>query len=259
MPDDRTFERVAADHAGQGEDSSARLSLAALGTGFLAVAAMVLVLTWAGPSDGGEDPGPGAGAAVAAPSAPTESAATPVARTGANTRLTRCIEAERMLQGPLDAARPALDQWAVHVDAMDRLVAGEITRRQAVRSWKRSRHGVQRKVEAFRTAETVLRQGHGVDCPRPDLLAPGSRALPGCARQVALDVRVLRTARESVEMWEHHVHQMDMLRRGELTPQRATRMWLRMWRRGQRDLADYREAVRRARQAPGCDAGALTP
>lgn len=245
------------DHPGQGEESTARLSVAALGTGFLAVAAMVLVLTWAGPSDGGEDPGPGA--AVAVSSAPTESAATPVSRTGANTRLARCVEAERMLQGPLDAARPALDQWAVHVDAMDRLVAGDITRRQAVRSWKRSRQGVQRKVEAFRAAETGLRQGHGVDCPRPDLLAPGSRALPACARQVALEVRVLRTARESIEMWEHHVHQMDMLRHGDLTPQRATRLWLRTWRRGQRDLADYREAVRGARQAAGCDAGALTP
>jgi hypothetical protein len=259
MPDDRNLERVPADRAGQGEGSSARLSLAALGTGFLTVAAMVLVLAWAGPSDGGEEPGSGAGASVAVSSAPTESAATPVSRTVANTRLTRCVEAVRMLQGPLDAARPALDRWAVHVDAMDRLVAGEITHRQAVRSWKRSRQGVQRKVEAFRRAETALRQGHGVDCPRPDLLAPGSRALPACARRVALEVRVLRTARESIELWEHHVHQMDRLRLGELAPQRASRLWLRMWRRGQRDLADYREAVRRTRQEAGCDAGAPTP
>ena len=44
MPDDRNLERMPADHAGQGEDSSARLSVAALGTGFLTVAAMVLVL-----------------------------------------------------------------------------------------------------------------------------------------------------------------------------------------------------------------------
>lgn len=245
------------DHPGQGEESTARLSVAALGTGFLAVAAMVLVLMWAGPSDGGDDPGPGGGVSVAVASAPTESAATPVSRTGANTRLARCVEAARMLQGPLDAARPALDQWAVHVHAMDRLVAGDITRRQAVRSWKRSRQGVQRRVEAFRAAETGLREGHGVDCPRPDLLAPGSRALPACARQVALEVRVLRTARVSIAMWEHHVHQMDMLRHGDLTPRRAARLWLRMWRSGQRDLADYREAVRGARQTTSCDTDAV--
>jgi hypothetical protein len=73
---------------------------------------------------------------------------------------------------------------------------------------------------------------------------------------VAVQVRVLRTARISVDMWEHHVHQMDMLRLGELTPERATRLWLKMWQTGQRDLADYREAVRRERQETACDTGA---
>ena len=37
---------------------------------------------------------------------------------------------------------------------------------------------------------------------------------------------------------------MDMLRMGMLSPEKATAMWLSMWRRGVRDLDAYRAAAR---------------
>lgn len=235
-----------------------RVSASAIGTGFVVVATMVLVLAWAGFSRAPQDGPPAGGSAtdLAAEAAPSESpvaASTP--RSGMNTRLARCRRAVATLRAPLEAARPAMHQWAVHVRTMNRLVDGEISLRRATASWNRTRVGARRRVEEFRSAETALRDD-GVDCPRSDLLAPGARALPACAQRVDAEVRVLRSAQESLATWEHHVHQMEMLRLGETSAGRASRRWARTWRRGQRDLATYRAAVRGARQVGGCEAGA---
>lgn len=169
----------------------------------------------------------------------------------AATRLSRCAEAVRTLDGPLGAARPSLDQWAVHVGAMNQLVVGEITLQQATDFWNRTRLGAQRRVAEFRDAVDALRR-RGVDCPSPDLLAPGARALPGCARQVEAKVRTLRAATTSIDTWDRHVRHMDMMRLGELSPEVATRMWLSMWKEGVRDLDTYRSAAREARRLVGC-------
>jgi hypothetical protein len=174
----------------------------------------------------------------------------PADRPAAN-RLSRCASAVQVLDGTLGAARPALDQWAVHVGAMNKLVVGEITLQQATEFWERTRLGAQRAVEGFRDAMSTLRR-RGLDCPSPELLGRGARALPGCARQVEAEVRVLRTAGTAIDTWEHHVHQMDMLRLGEITPEEATRMWLSMWQQGVRDLDAYRSADRDARRLDGC-------
>ena len=232
-----------------------RVSAAAIGTGFLVVATVVLLLAWTGFNKSGAGPlsgAAGSGAGVAAVAAPHDSPSATPQRTGVNTRLARCRRAVASLRGPLDAARPALRQWALHVKAMNRLVDGEITPRRAAAFWKRTRVRAQDHVDAFRSAEAVLR-ADGVDCPRSDLLAPGSRALPACARQVDAEVRLLRSAQASLDMWEHHVHQMERLRLGEISARRAARLWSRTWRRGQRDLSTYRDAARGAREARGCE------
>jgi hypothetical protein len=263
-----------ADQQRPGDDGSpARVSASAIGTGFVVVATMVLVLAWSGFSHSAQDVPPDGGAAtdVAAQAAPSEVAPSEVApsevapsespvavstpRSGMNTRLARCRRAVATLRAPLKAARPAMHQWAVHVRTMNRLVRGEISLRRATAFWKRTRVGAQRHVDRFRSAETALR-GDGVDCPRSDLLAPGARTLPACAQRVDAQVRLLRSAQESLAMWEHHVHQMEMLRLGEISAGRASRQWARSWRRGQRDLATYRAAARGVRRAVGCEAGA---
>ncbi len=173
------------------------------------------------------------------------------ARSSAGTRLSRCVRAAKDLDGPLAAAKPSLDQWAVHIDAMNQLVVGEITLQQATAFWERTRVGAQRRVGEFRDAMTVLRK-RGLDCPSPAHLAKGARRLPGCARQVEAQAEVLREAGRSIKMWEHHVHQMDMLRLGQLTPEEATSSWMTMWRRGARELDEYRTSARKAQSLDAC-------
>ena len=167
------------------------------------------------------------------------------------TRLSRCASASRAIASALEAARPSLDQWAVHVGAMNKLVVGEITLQQATAFWERTRVGAQRRVADFREAVRSLRM-HGVDCPSSALLAPGARALPGCVRQVEAEIGVLRAATTSIDTWDQHVQHMDMMLLGELSPEDATRMWLSMWEQGVRDLDAYRAAARDARERDGC-------
>ena len=239
------------------DEGSSRLGPIALAGTFLlgAVTSLVLVLTWSAfTSDREPESSDGAELARSSgllDSAPGDPGSADTTTRPAATRLSRCVRAAQALEGPMGAAQPALDQWAVHIGAMNKLVVGEITLQQASAFWERTRVGAQRKVEDFRDAMAILRR-RGVDCPSPELLAPGARALPGCARQVEAEVGLLRTARTAIDMWEHHVHQMDMLRLGEITPEEATQAWLMMWQQGTRDLDAYRAAARQARPLDDC-------
>jgi hypothetical protein len=47
--------------------------------------------------------------------------------------------------------------------------------------------------------------------------------------------------------WQIHVHHMDMLRAGEMTPEEATRLWLASWRQGDRELKAYSRATQATR------------
>ena len=166
-------------------------------------------------------------------------------------RLARCVDAERTVSQALSAVRPALEQWQVHVEAMNQLVVGEITLQQATSFWNRTRVGARHKVHGFRETMADVRSD-GVDCVAPDLLAPDEGDLRACARRVGAEVAVLRAARTSIDTWDRHIEDMDMLRLGQLSPEEATRMWLSMWRQGVRDLEAYRAARQRAHQLPGC-------
>nr|WP_300049373.1 hypothetical protein [uncultured Nocardioides sp.] len=173
---------------------------------------------------------------------PGDGAAAP-AQQPADTRAARCSEAAAALEAPLGAARPALRQWDVHVDAMNKLVVGEITLQQATAFWNQTRLGAQRNVDRFRKTWTALERT-GVDCPAPALLGPAPAAVRSCSRLVGAELGVARTAKTSIDTWDTHVHHMDMLRMGTLSPEKATEMWLAMWRRGVRDLDAYRTAAR---------------
>jgi hypothetical protein len=167
------------------------------------------------------------------------------------TRMERCVSAAAALREPLRAAEPAMDQWEVHVGAMNKLVVGAITLQQATAFWNQTRVGAHRQIAEFHHAMAALRR-HGVDCPAPGMLAPASRPLRTCARQVAADVQALRAARTSVTTWDKHVRQMEMLRMGMMSPAKASRMWLDMWQRGVDELQSYRAAERAVRSARGC-------
>ena len=175
--------------------------------------------------------------------APRDDASSAPAQQPADTRESRCSAAAAALKAPLGAAGPALRQWDVHVDAMNKLVVGEITLQQATAFWNQTRLGAQRNVDRFRKAWTALERT-GVDCPAPALLGPAPAAVRSCSRLVEAELGVARTAKTSIDTWDTHVHHMDMLRMGTLSPEKATEMWLAMWRRGVRDLDAYRAAAR---------------
>lgn len=167
------------------------------------------------------------------------------------TRMERCASAAEALRAPLDAAQPAMDQWEVHVEAMNQLVVGEITLQQASAFWNRTRVGAQRRVDRFTEAWTATRR-RGVDCPTSLFLAPANPALRPCVRQLEAQLLLLDRARTSIRMWEQHIQHMDMLRLGTMSPEDATAMWLEIWQQGDRELAAYRAAAREARPQDGC-------
>jgi hypothetical protein len=215
---------------------------------------VVLVLAWTafgpddddGARDASGDVAPAGRVGTATTSAP------PVAsEPGRMSRLSRCVRAQGGLRDTLAAAQPALEQWEVHVGAMNQLVVGEITLQQATAFWERTRLGAQRRVRDFDDSLGALRT-EGVDCPGPAFLAPGARALPGCAREVQAAVRALEAAQVSVSTWQEHIHHMDMLRLGQMTPEQATEMWLSSWQRGVRDLDVYEAAREAADREDGC-------
>jgi hypothetical protein len=171
-------------------------------------------------------------------------------------QLQHCLEAAAATRLVLDRAASSIDQWGVHVGAMNQLVTGVITLQQATAFWNQTRVGAHRRVAGFERAATRLHQ-HGVDClPVSQLPAKAPRQLRSCARQVAANLRVLEAAGTAIHTWRRHVMQMDMLRDGKMSPSTATAMWLAMWQRGQEEIATYRAAAHEARSVTGCDAAA---
>lgn len=241
-----------------GEDESAAnrdsLVVPALLVGMLLVGVvlgLLVALTWVNLSDADEPAAVTSGAALTRAEEPREAdpwAAPPGAET---TRLERCASSAEALESPLEAARPAMDQWEVHVGAMNKLVVGAITLQQARDFWNRTRVGAHHRVDQFRESVAALHR-EGVDCPAPGLMAPGEPALRSCALRVQGDIGVLRAARTSISTWETHVHHMEMLSKGTLSPERATEMWLSMWQEGVRELDAYHRAEREARRAGEC-------
>ena len=242
----------------RGRDVAAMLAALVVGV----VATLLLVLLWNQLSSPDEAPGPAAradasGLTTTGPLVEGDAASeTGHAPHGAS-RLTRCASAYERLRVPLDAAQASLDQWSVHVGAMNQLVVGEITLQQATDFWDDTRLGARRRLGEFHRAFDDLRR-EGVDCPDPGLLAPGDVALPSCARAVRAEVAALGAAQVSIATWEEHVHHMDMLRLGQMTPERATSLWLASWQQGVRELRDYEAASRATRPQDGCDGAAAT-
>jgi len=171
-------------------------------------------------------------------------------------RLDRCAAASDALQGPLETAEPALAQWSTHIEAMNQLVTGEITLQQASDFWNRTRLGAQRRVDRFAAAWADARR-RDIECPAP-VVAPPNPALRPCVEQVAAEIGRLEAARTSLRTWDQHIHHMDMLRLGQLSPEEATAMWLSTWKRGDRDLEAYRAAAREDRAQDGCPASGVS-
>ena len=222
--------------------------------GGVVLGAVVLGMVWAlvsmlgGTSD--EAPDGSAGAGLGSPLVGT------AATKPEPSRLERCGDAAFLMSRPLEAAGPAMDQWAVHIGAMNKLVVGAINLQQANAFWNQTRVGAHHRIKEFREAMHELRL-QGVDCPTPRLLPRTATAtVRTCVQQVDADMRTLDAARTAIDTWSMHVADMERLRTGKLSPAAATRMWLSMWRTGQQQLDDYRASARSARAIGGCTLGA---
>jgi hypothetical protein len=227
------------------------------GTTFLggvAMGAVLLTLAWfivSDPNAGSHDQT--VGQVPVAETSP--STVGPTQSTVAADPMQRCLEAAGVLEHPLRRASSSVAQWEVHVEAMNKLVVGAISLPQANAFWNRTRVGASHRIEGFERAMQRLHRP-GVDCPPPALLPSGtSKPARSCARQVATELRVLHEAGIAIDTWRKHVHAMEMLRMGMLSPSAATRMWLAMWHRGQQEIVAYRHVAHAADTTRGCAGG----
>jgi hypothetical protein len=219
---------------------------AVLGAALLAIVWMVVSVV-----NGGSDPeSTPATAEVRRPAAPAVTTPQP-------SRQDRCQQAMNTLSEPLQAAQPAMDQWEVHIGAMNKLVVGAITLQQATAFWDQTRIGAEHRITEFRESVRSMRHTP-VDCPStvPPTAAPALRA---CVRRVDADRRAIRAARTAIATWDMHVTDMERLRTGKLSAAKAGAMWVAMWQRGQDELKAYRTAIRDARRAGSCDGSAAEP
>jgi hypothetical protein len=231
--------------AEESEEPAGRRAIPAFVSGALA-GILVLGLIWAATAVL-RDTGTGTRPAATIPVASTATAdAEPTREVEAlrpPSRTDRCRQADEDLAAPLRAAAPALDQWEIHVGAMNKLVVGAITPQQAGAFWSQTRAGAERNLANFDSASRRVRIA-GVDCPRPSTLSHASRALRACAQHVVREQRGLETARTALQTWRTHIRHMKMLDMGHLSPDVATRLWLANWHRGVRELRTYRTATR---------------
>jgi hypothetical protein len=163
----------------------------------------------------------------------------------------RCREAAAELAAPLRVAVPALDQWQVHVGAMNKLVLGAITPEQAAEFWEQSKVGATRNLARFDSASRRVPAAR-VCLSSPGALAQASAELRSCTRYVVQERRALAAARIAIRTWKRHVRDMAMLEMGHLSPADATEMWLANWRRGVRELAAFRSADRAVKRSQSC-------
>ena len=158
--------------------------------------------------------------------------------------LERCRTVDDAQTAPLRAAADSLAQWEVHIGAMNKLVVGAISLRQARQFWNQTRVGAHAKLHEFAASRADY------DRRIYHCAAPGPQAQPAleeCHRAVVARGRTLRRASVALATWEEHVHHMDMLRKGEMTPQQATDLWLQSWRQGMRQVESYQAAARAGR------------
>ncbi|RYP89033.1 hypothetical protein EKO23_00975 [Nocardioides guangzhouensis] len=175
---------------------------------------------------------------------PDDAAASPASSrdTGGTTYLTRCREVFAAQERPLKAAAASLAQWQVHIGAMNKLVTGVITLDQATQFWDQTRVGASRRLERAAAGRRHFDR-RTARCPAPPASARRDPEERTCHRAVAARNQTMRLATTALGTWQEHVHHMEMLRRGEMTPEEATQMWLQSWHTGNDQVRAYRAAA----------------
>lgn len=146
-------------------------------------------------------------------------------------------------------ADASLDQWRLHIDAMNQLVAGDITLAQATKYWEDTRVGAHHNAREFRLLDAGLRAST-LRCTVPDHLVGASpstkQSLAGCETATNGFAKSMAAARVAVATWVHHIHDMNALRAGRITAAQATAMWTQSWHTGAHQLKHYDRRAARA-------------
>lgn len=175
---------------------------------------------------------------------PTPAAAT---SSGSNSNSSRrsnalagCVQLFNRQLAATSAANASIDQWKLHIQAMNQLVAGQITLQQATKFWAQTRMGAIHKVQAFDKERKKL---IGLQCPGQSSSGP---QLTACQRATTAYAKVVKAARATIRTWHMHVQEMEDLRAGRITPTQALHMWHRMWHRGERQVHHYHQTLQAA-------------
>ena len=164
-----------------------------------------------------------------------------------------CRLANLRQQAPLSAADVSLAQFDKHIDAMNLLVAGKISLSVATTFWEQSRVGATQNVAAFQRADKELAKSTA-ECRKLDPAVANTSpygevvVILGCSQAITAGRAALARARTAITTWEHHVHDMEMLRMGHLTPAQATAAWQKNWKTGEQQLQAYDKAAAKAKK-----------
>lgn len=194
----------------------------------------------------------GAKASSASPASPAAPAASTSSSSSSSSQGTsafdavvdNCRLANLRQQADLAAAAVSLEQFQKHIDAMNLLVAGKISLAVARTFWDQTRVGASQNAAAFRAADELLAATHST-CPEPGPTAACSapvdkvEAVTACAKAGMARGAVLALARDAITTWEHHIHDMELFRTGQISPAQATSKWQANWQTGQRQVDAY--------------------
>jgi hypothetical protein len=176
-------------------------------------------------ASGASTPAPSDGSSPTAPSARS-----------AETRLDSCRTLFAQELQALLAADASMEQWQLHIDAMNQLVAGKITLAEATAYWSATRKGAIHRVHRFRRLDDRLTRSQHECAGGRGSAGPHLTACVQATRAVG---RTLASARTATRTWRQHIHEMEMLRRGDISPTRALNMWVAMWHTGQDQVERY--------------------
>ena len=166
---------------------------------------------------------------------------------GAADLLAGCQRVVVAQDAALHAAAVTLDDWQVHVGAMNKFVVGAVTVDQLNAFWDRTGMDAITRLRDFDDAAGALRTG----CPRPAQVDRDA-GLRACVEAASSRRDALRSAHTAAETWAAELRDMQQLRAGAQSASQARDAWLRTWQTAVRQLEDYRRTVREVSEDAAC-------
>jgi hypothetical protein len=198
------------------------------------VAAGVIELHVSGPSDAARGQGPSGSKNGGSVGGASTSAPTATDHSTGSSESAGCKELWANELRVALAAERTLQEWRLHIETMDELVAGKISIEDANVFWDESEHGALGRIERFKRLDADLRSSP-TNCDIEDPTGPTG----ACADAAQAVERTIDVARTAVDTWKHHIREMARLRAGEITEDEAIQSWHRLWRTGQVQTVRY--------------------